>query len=474
MTPTPPDNENGSHQLAVQTDRLMLGALVASIVLAAVLGTYFNDLGLALAVGLPLALVGAGVSLSAPGSLASRLTLAATLMGSVALHIQLARGLPEVHFGVFVTLAFLLAYRDWRVVLVGAGVIAVHHVLFDRLQAAGLGTYCLTQADFMRVMVHAGYVVVQSGFEVFLSILMARAAVQGDELSRLVSHVHADGVVALDVHEVPVSTRGARDLKESLLTLNRTMQSVRESINSIQVASSEIASGSLDLSGRTEQAAGQLQQTASSMVQLSGTVQQTAESARTASSLAGGAAEVAERGGTVVAEVVATMEQINQASKKIADIIGVIDGIAFQTNILALNAAVEAARAGEQGRGFAFVAGEVRNLAGRSAEAAREIKQLIGDSVEKVDTGARLVGSAGSTMQDIVSSVQRVADIIREITEASQAQSDGISQVNGAVHQLDSATQQNAALVEQSSAAADSLRSQAQQLADAMTGIRVR
>jgi methyl-accepting chemotaxis protein len=251
-------------------------------------------------------------------------------------------------------------------------------------------------------------------------------------------------------------------------SLRRTVRQVRQSTDSISTASSEIAIGNQDLSARTEQTASNLQQAASSMEQLTGTVKQSADSARQANQLAASAAEVAARGGNVVAQVVTTMDEINASSKKISDIIGVIDGIAFQTNILALNAAVEAARAGEQGRGFAVVASEVRSLAGRSAEAAREIKGLIGASVEKVETGSRLVADAGATMNEIVGSVKRVSDIIGEISAASSEQSDGIGQVNIAVTQLDQMTQQNAALVEESAAAAESLKQQAGTLAQAV------
>ncbi|HEX6704752.1 MAG TPA: methyl-accepting chemotaxis protein [Albitalea sp.] len=254
-------------------------------------------------------------------------------------------------------------------------------------------------------------------------------------------------------------------LRGMQVSLQAMVGQVRHSTDSIGTASAEIATGNQDLSARTEQTAANLQQAASSMEQLTGTVRQSADSARQANQLASSAAEVAARGRDVVAQVVSTMDDINASSKKIADIIGVIDGIAFQTNILALNAAVEAARAGEQGRGFAVVAGEVRNLAQRSAEAAKEIKSLIGASVERVDSGARLVGNAGQTMQEIVGSVQRVTDIIGEITAASSEQSDGIGQVNTSVTQLDRMTQQNAALVEQSAAAAESLKEQAVALA---------
>jgi len=256
-----------------------------------------------------------------------------------------------------------------------------------------------------------------------------------------------------------------RSLAQMVEGLRQSLGTVRQASDQIGCAAAEITSGNRDLSQRTEQAAASLQQTASSMEELTGTVKQTADAAATANQLATAARSVAERGGQVVAEVVQTMQDINSSSRRISDIIGTIDGIAFQTNILALNAAVEAARAGEQGRGFAVVAGEVRNLAQRSAEAAREIKALIGASVDKVETGTRLVGGAGQTMGEIVASVQRVSDIIGEISAATSEQSSGISQINAAVSSLDGVTQQNAALVEQSSAAADSLHQQSTRLA---------
>ena len=249
---------------------------------------------------------------------------------------------------------------------------------------------------------------------------------------------------------------------------NQMLLQVRTAVEGITTASAEIASGNQDLSERTEATASSLALTAQSLEQLTATVQQSAGAASQANQLARTAAQVAARGGLVVGEVVTTMGEINQSSRKIADIIGVIDSIAFQTNILALNAAVEAARAGEQGRGFAVVASEVRSLAGRSAEAAREIKALIGASVERVESGARLVQNAGTTMDEIVGSVQRVGDIIGDITAASSEQSNGIGQVNTAVNQLDQMTQQNAALVEESAAAAQSLREQATRLSVAV------
>ena len=262
------------------------------------------------------------------------------------------------------------------------------------------------------------------------------------------------------------------DANTTVDKLTGVLGSIKDSTSAIHVACKEIAAGNSDLSSRTEEQASSLEETASSMEELTSTVKQNAENARQANQLSASASQIAVKGGEVVGEVVNTMSSINESSKKISDIIGVIDGIAFQTNILALNAAVEAARAGEQGRGFAVVASEVRNLAQRSASAAKEITELINDSVEKVGAGTKLVDEAGQTMLEIVSSVKRVNDIMSEITAASQEQSSGIEQVNTAITQMDQVTQQNTALVEEAAAAAESLEEQATNLAQAVAMFR--
>ncbi|WP_269631434.1 methyl-accepting chemotaxis protein [Pelomonas sp. BJYL3] len=298
-----------------------------------------------------------------------------------------------------------------------------------------------------------------------LPIQQGMAFASAVENGNLDEHLHIEGK-----DELTALSTSLVHMQEGLRGI---VLKVREGSESIQVAASEVATGNQDLSARTEQAAASLEETASSMEQLTETVRHNADSARQANQLASSASSVAQRGGDVVQQVVHTMGEISTSSRKIGDIIGVIDGIAFQTNILALNAAVEAARAGEQGRGFAVVAGEVRSLAQRSAEAAKEIKSLITGSMDRIEAGASLVQEAGSTMQEIVSSVQRVTDIMGEISASTLEQSTSIGEVGQAITNLDQMTQQNAALVEQGAAAASSLRDQAVGLTAAISSFRV-
>ena len=313
------------------------------------------------------------------------------------------------------------------------------------------------------------------GAGVALGMMAARSITRPLEQAVALAAKVAEGDLSSDisVHSRDEIGRLLQALSHMNASLSRIVSDVRAGTQTIATASSQIASGSLDLSSRTEEQASSLEETASSMEELTSTVKQNADNARQARQLAESASEVAQKGGSVVAEVVSTMEAISGSSAKIVDIIGVIDGIAFQTNILALNAAVEAARAGEQGRGFAVVASEVRNLAQRSAAAAKEIKVLIDGSVHEVETGSRLVGTAGTTMGEIVASIQRVTDIMAEISAASQEQTIGIEQINEAVLQMDQVTQQNAALVEEASAASESMQEEASKLEGLVAAFRL-
>ncbi len=437
-------------------------------------GLVHDGLALVAAVGLLLMGAAAALSAAARGGQASRIGLPVLGMAMVALVIHAARGQTEAHFAVFAFLAVTVVYRSPWPVLAGAATIAVHHLSFNYFQQWGWGPVCFTQPGLGRVLEHAAYVVAEAGVLVVLARRMHAEFAAGEELNAIAMRLAGDGgAIDFGAVHLPGTVPATRRMLQALTRIETAIATVRASTDSIGTAASEIAAGSHDLSTRTEQTAGNLQQTASSMDQLNGTVQHSAESARTANQLAASAASVAQRGGSVVAEVVTTMNDISASARQIADIIGVIDGIAFQTNILALNAAVEAARAGEQGRGFSVVASEVRALAQRSAEAAKQIKTLIGTSVERVESGSRLVGEAGATMNEIVDSVKRVTDVIAEITAAAAEQSQGLGEVNAAMSQLELMTQQNAALVEQSAAASASLRDQSARLVDAVAAFRL-
>ncbi|ABR88975.1 methyl-accepting chemotaxis protein [Janthinobacterium sp. Marseille] len=344
-------------------------------------------------------------------------------------------------------------------------VVSFQQVIFQRAKADVDALY----ASGRTILITLGSIALI--LSAFLAWLLSRSITRPLDYAVSVARTVASGDLRNKIQsssndETGQLLRALRDMNDGLV---QSVSQVRTGIETIATASNQIAAGNLDLSSRTEEQASSLEETASSMEELTSTVKQNADNARQANQLAVSASGVAEKGGEVVSRVVDTMEQINASAKKIVDIIGVIDGIAFQTNILALNAAVEAARAGEQGRGFAVVASEVRNLAQRSAAAAKEIKTLIGDSVDKVELGSKLVGEAGVTMDEVVQSVKHVTDIMSEIMAASQEQSAGIEQVNQAIGQMDQVTQQNAALVEEAAAAAESLNEQAAKLAEAVS-----
>jgi len=455
-----------THAIVRLGDRFML-ILLAAIGLATIgVGAAY---GSALqAAGLTLGLLAApflSYHLLTHSLMATRLLAAAAGVGLVAAQIHLSHGAPAYHFGVFVFMALVLLFRDWRVVALTAALFTAHHLVFHALQAGGAGVYLLPKPDLGEVMLHLAFIAAQALYEIRFARQGRDQITAAVEIQLLVSALGKEDDIQLNVGHLQFQSNTALRLQRALMRAHEALQQTQRTVGDIKIASTEIASGNNDLSVRTEHTAANLQQTASSMEQLTRSVQQTAESARSANQLAAGACESATQGGAVVSQVVSTMEAISTSSKKVVDIIGVIDSIAFQTNILALNAAVESARAGEHGRGFAVVAGEVRSLAQRCAQAAREIKTLIGASVENVESGSTLVAQAGQAMNEIMTSVKRVTDTISEIAAAAAEQNQGLAQVNASIVQLDQVTQQNAALVEQSAAAADSLREQASRLA---------
>ncbi len=395
-------------------------------------------------------------------------------MVMVGLLIHTAHGHNEAHFAVFAFLACTVSYRSPVPILVGAGTIAVHHVTFNQFQALGWGPLCFTEPSWVRVFEHASYVIAEA---VILLFLAAQAKVSygtAEELMGLVEQLRSTaGVVDLRVASHRSDDPQVRRFIEAMGHIAQAIGTVRSSAEAVRGAAGEIASGNQSLSARTEEAASSIQQTAASVEEIAGSIQNSSNNAQDANQLARQASGVASAGGDAVSRVISTMTGIQQSSRKITDIIGTIDSIAFQTNILALNAAVEAARAGEQGRGFAVVAAEVRTLARRSADAAKEIKHLITSSVEQVETGSSLVNTTGSTISEVVDQVRRVNDLVGLIATTSAEQNNGIAQINQAIGRLDQNTQHNAALVEQTAAAAESLQYQAGELARAVEVFRL-
>ncbi len=421
---------------------VLWGLFLFSLGLAPWHGTWMA----AFAVGLPVAVVSTLLLVSAPASLLTRMMVGASLMAFAGLHIHQANGMIEMHFGVFVLLALLVIYEDWRVIVVAAGVIAVHHLATAYLQSAGYGVMCMPTPSLGLVLLHAGYVVVESA---------------------------ALGYLAASMHKKTLQAATSLGATEENLQLMQTMASqTRSGVDAIRAASQELTQSAGSIAEGAKAQASSLEDTAASLEQMTTTMRQTAENAIQANQLASSSKASAEQGQRVVTKAVDAMQEINLASAKISDIISTIDEIAFQTNLLAVNAAVEAARAGEQGRGFAVVAAEVRSLAQRSAAAAKEIKRLIEDTLKKVARGTELVNRSGETLQTIVASTKRVTDIVGDISAAAAEQSVGIEQVNKAVIQIDQVTQLNSAQTDELSATARALSDQSIRLAQLVETFR--
>ena len=452
------------------SDLLVLTGIVIVFAGALAYGHANGNLLLAGLAGLGILAAGVMTALVSRGGLGARLTLPIIGMAMVALSIQVAHGRIEAHFGVFAFLSLLLVYRDWRAIVSGAAAIAIHHLSFDALQSAGWGTICFSEPGFLRVVEHAVFVVAQAACLCWLALRSDREARAGTEASTLVAgFVDHTGRIDLGVARQGVHTQVGQQFALALERLRESLAVVHDAAGSVAKAANEISQGNDDLARRTEQQALQLQQAVNRVTQLNGTIRENAQTGTQADALASDLSARARRAGALVGDVVNTMHTIEAGSRRIADIIGVIDGIAFQTNILALNAAVEAARAGDQGRGFAVVASEVRTLAQRSAQAAREIKDLIESSVRSVADGSRLVDDSGKAMREVVDGVQGVAELIGRISHATGEQSDGMTDVDRAVTEIDRMTSQNAALVEQAAAAAKSLTLQSERMLEAVS-----
>ncbi len=447
-----------------QANRLMACIMAAMLLVSFALSGMHDTLKWSLLIGLPTALLSAGLALTAAGSRLTGMVQAVALVVMCALHIHQGGGRDELHFGLFVALAFLLCYRDWQVIVVAATTIALHHLSFNYLQELGYGVLCLERPGLGIVLTHAAYVVAESIVLCYLALVLRREALQDAELRASVTALQGrDG--AIDLRAQPVRSESGRALQDVVRLLQAALASVQHNVRTTRAASARIADGNAELALRTGRQAASIRASVASMDALTETVRRNAEHAQRADALAGSASEVAARGGAVVSQVVERMGAIDASARRIGDIIALIDGIAFQTNILALNAAVEAARAGEQGRGFAVVATEVRGLAQRSADAAREIKALIEESVVQVSAGSALAQQAGSTMQEVVASVHQVSDIIAEISGASRDQAQGIAQVGEAMAGMDGDTRESAAMVRDAALAAEALKSQAEELA---------
>jgi methyl-accepting chemotaxis protein len=413
---------------------ILWGLLLFSLALAPWHGTW----KLALLAGLAAAGVPTFMIFTLPQALSTRLAVACSLMIFCALNIHQSHGMVEMHFGIFVLLALLLCYEDWRVIVAAAAVIAIHHLLFNYLQQAGYPVICLGMPSLGVILVHAAYVVIETCALVYLAIVL---------------HSNTAG-----------TKRSQAILRQHFEAMRTVVAEARDGIDSIATAAHELARFSETIAKGAQSQASSLEQTAASLEQITATVRNSTENAREAKRLAASSGESAERGGQVVSDVVKAMLEINTSSIMIAEIISTINEIAFQTNLLAVNAAVEAARAGEQGKGFAVVAAEVRSLAQRTSDAAREIKSLIQDSLQKVERGAELVNRSGDTLSNIVKSVKNVSEMVADIAIASEEQATGVEQVNQAMVHMDRVTQTNSAQTERLAETAQSLSEQSGRL----------
>jgi methyl-accepting chemotaxis protein len=463
-------------QIQARADKLMIGIVWTLMGFSLALAPWHDTWAWALGVGLPTALVTTALAIAAPGRLLTRLSVAVAFMIFTALNIQQAAGIIELHFGFFVLMAFLLCYRDWRPIILAAFLIAVHHLSFSYLQQLDYGVMCFTTPGLQIALTHAAYVVIEATVLSYLSVIMRREGIQAAQLDQLVGSMVGDNdsidlKAALDRRSE--SSHVPTKLLQVIGRLHATVATVFTCARDALLASQEVAATNHQLNDRTQLQSRTLQETTSCLDMLTVAAKRAEGSAAHAKDVVSAASSTAFEGGQAISKVVVTMGEIHASSNRIADIISVIDDIAFQTNLLALNAAVEAARAGEQGRGFAVVAGEVRMLAGRTAVAAREIKALIQESVRRVESGGRLVSDAGATMGKIVASVTTLASFVAEFTDALAEEAAGIERTHSALNTMNAVTQESFALVAQANDGASDMRRHAEMLSQTMSVFKV-
>ena len=454
-----------SHRL----DQAMLAVVAGNFLLALVIGLQRDQLELALQAGSPLLALSAVLVLWLRIDWLARAAVVIALVAMVALQIHLTRGALEYHFNVFVTMSLLILYRDWRPIVGMTGLFAAHHIGFDRLLQAGYGTYCLAVPDPQAIALHVAFVAAQCVLLALLAVRLKREATEARELEYLVNAMGSSGPIRLNLDVIRADTPAGQRLKQIQQRMAQAMHQVRATAAGLQHAAEQSASVSAELTERARTTVSGLQEAAMSLDQIGVIARSTTDASTEAKTMSATAAGMADKGGELVDDVVRTMHEIGDSSRRITDIISVIDGIAFQTNILALNAAVEAARAGEQGRGFAVVASEVRNLARRSADAAKEIKTLIGCSADTVAHGTALGAGAGATMNELVSSVRRVGELFANITSDAQDHAEGLQTVSTSMHDLGQMTQGNLDAAQRSDATACGLQEEVARLNEVLS-----
>jgi len=454
-------------------DRFLLAVIGANTLLALGLGYGYGQLGMTLVLGLG-CLIGAGAAVHFwSGRPGCRMLLATLLIALVATQLQVSRGDTTIHANVYVSLCLLLPYGDWKLIAYTGVMLVIHHLGFEAASSTAQPLFVHVNDSRLGDAADIGFILVLSGFLIHAAVGMHRRAGERFELEFLVNAMGRDGPIRLNLDVVRTDSAVGQRLKHVQGRMAAALRQVRDATVNVHGAAKEVGDSSGELMARTDRTANGLKDAAMCLEQITVIVQESARASKEARELSHASSTLAVRGGAVVTQMVNTMEEIDKSSRRITDIIGTIDAIAFQTNILALNAAVEAARAGEQGRGFAVVASEVRRLAGRSAEAAREIKTLISASMETVERGTQLASAAGSTMDELVSSVKSVGTVFDSLTADNAEHAQGIEVVAASVKELDEVTRQNVHVAERSGQIADELLQQAAALAEVLSTFRL-